>query len=61
MAATSDEKKSAMLDEMKVAVKQERENISRQHQDINKDKSQLDEYKRIKETENIELKKQLDN
>jgi len=39
MAATSDEKKSAMLDEMKVAVKQERENISRQHQDINKDKS----------------------
>lgn len=54
-AASSDEKKTAMLDELKVAVQQERQKIGQQKSDLDKDKSQLDEYKRIKEEENLSL------
>ncbi len=37
-AALSDEKKSALLEEMKIAVTQERANIAKQLDDVTKDK-----------------------
>lgn len=49
-----------MLEEVKVAVQKERENLSKQQAELNKDKSQLEQYKTIKEDENLALKKELD-
>lgn len=60
-AALSDEKKSAMLEELKVVVRNEREALAQKQSDLQKDRSQLDEYKRMKEDENLQLKKQLDD
>ena len=60
-AAQSEEQKSAMLEEVKVAVKAERENLSKQQTELNKDKSQIEQYKKIKEDENLALKKELDD
>ena len=50
-----------MLEEVKVAVQIERENLSKQQAELNKDKSQLEQYKKIKEDENLALKKDLDD
>ena len=50
-----------MLEEVKVAVQFERENLSKQQAELNKDKSQLEQYKKIKEDENLALKKELDD
>ena len=50
-----------MLEEVKVAVKAERENLSKQQTELNKDKSQIEQYKKIKEDENLALKKELDD
>ena len=49
-----------MLEEVKVAVQAERENLSKQQAELSKDKSQLEQYKKIKEDENLALKKELD-
>ena len=49
-----------MLEEVKVAVKVERENLSKQQSELAKDKSQLEQYKKIKEDENLALKRDLD-
>ena len=49
-----------MLQEVKVIVGREREKLSQNQAEIDKDKSQLDDYKKIKEEENIALKKELD-
>ena len=54
-AAISDEKKTAMLDELKVAVREEREKMNGQKEELDKDKSQLDSYKSIKEEESLSL------
>lgn len=49
-----------MLEELKVAVKEERNNLTKQQSELSKDKSQLEQYKKIKEDENLALKKELD-
>lgn len=49
-----------MMEELKVAVKEEREKLSKQRQELNYDRTQLEEYKRSKENENLALIKQLD-
>ena len=59
-ATTSEEKKSALLEEVKIAVQRERENIDAQQKEITKDKDQLAEYKRIKEEEILAIKRELD-
>ena len=59
-ATTSEEKKSALLEEVKIAVQRERENIDVQQKEITKDKDQLAEYKRIKEEEILAIKRELD-
>lgn len=59
-AAISDEKKTALLEEMKVAVGAERENLSKQLGEVTKDKSQLNDYRKIKEEEILAVKKNLD-
>lgn len=49
-----------MLQEVKILVAKEREKLAQNQAEIDKDKSQLDGYKKIKEEENIALKKELD-
>ena len=59
-AAQSEEKKDALLQELKVAVAEERDRLEKERAAVSKDKGQLDEYKRIKEEEYLALKKQFE-
>ena len=61
VAAMSEEKKSAMLEEVKVAIQKERETLSLQQADLSKSQAQLEDYKKIKEDENLALKKDIDS
>ena len=49
-----------MLEEVKVAVQKEREALKAQQDEVQKDKKQLEEYKKIKEDEALSLKSDLD-
>jgi hypothetical protein len=60
-AAMSEEKKDAMLEELKLGVKEERHRVGREKEEVAKDRRQLDEYKRIKEEEYMAIKRQLDD
>jgi hypothetical protein len=56
-AADQDKRKSAMLDELRVAAKAEREAIGAQKELLRKDQEQLDSYKQLKEQELLSIKK----
>ena len=60
IASTQDQKKSAMMEEMKVAVSKERETISKVQANLSKDQNELDGYKEIKQSEALALKKQIE-
>lgn len=59
-ASLSDEKRTAMMEELKIAVKEEREKLSKQRHELNYDRTQLEEFKKMKENENLALIKQVD-
>ena len=60
-ATASEEKKSALLDEVKLAVQNERETLKAKEKEVEKDKNQLNEYKKIKEEEILALRREVDD
>lgn len=60
-ATTSEEKKTALLEEVKLAVQKEREGLRAKEKEVDKDKGQLEEYRRIKEEELLALRRELDD
>ena len=57
----SEEKKSAVLEEVKVAAQKEREAILKEKEEVKKNQQQLDSYKKLKEEEALSLKHQLES
>ena len=60
MAVKSDQRKDALLQETKVAFTAERDKIASRIQEVDTEKSTLDEYKKVIRQENLDLIEKLD-
>jgi len=50
-----------VIDEMKVAVHTEREKLSKQSAELQKERDQLEQYRKLKQEENLGLKRQTED